>query len=185
VCGQCPPALQRYQRVQAPLAYGYPVDQLVLAAKFGRQLGAAQALGELLSVSQPPWDQGPDLVVPVPLHWRRQAERGFNQAEEMARILCRQRGWRLAPRLCRRVRPTAEQSGLGLAGRAGNLRGAFEAGDLPPGAHILVVDDVLTTGATAGAVAEALRERGAGPLSFWAAARTLPGGLPQQAGANT
>lgn len=184
-CGRCPPALLYYQQVHAPLAYDYPVASLVLSAKFGHQPEAARALGELLSGSRPGDCPPPDLVVPVPLHWKRQASRGFNQAEEMARVICRRRGWRLATVLCRRVRATPEQSGLGAAGRAGNLAGAFAARPLPRQLHVLVVDDVLTTGATAGALAEVLMARGAGRLSFWAAARTLSTAQLQPPGVKT
>lgn len=184
-CGRCPPHLLQYAHVHAPLAYAYPVASLVLAAKFGRQLEAARALGELLSGGCAGDCPAPDLVVPVPLHWQRHAARGFNQAEEMARVICRHRGWRLAAGLCRRVRATGEQSGLGVAARAGNLAGAFLAHAIPPGAHVLVVDDVLTTGATAGAVAEVLLARGAGRVDFWAAARTLSPAPAQPPGVNT
>lgn len=186
-CALCPPGLLAYRQVHAPLAYAFPLDQLVLAAKFGRQPGAALALGELLAHRLAPGHPPPDLVLPVPLHWRRQASRGFNQAEEMARRICRLTGWRLHTGLCQRVRPTAEQARLGAAARGGNLRGAFVAEHLPRGLHLLVVDDVLTTGATAAAMAEALLARGAVSLTFWAAARALAHGPDghQQAGAKT
>jgi ComF family protein len=178
VCGRCPPGLLAYREVRAPLAYEYPVDQLVLAAKFGRQIGAAQALGELLARRIGPAHAAPDLVLPVPLHWKRQAERGFNQAEEIARVVCRRLGWRLDTRVLQRVRKTAEQAQLGAAGRAGNLRDAFAARPLRGGIRVLIIDDVLTTGATAAAVIQALLRNGDVDATFWAAARTAAPGLP-------
>ena len=169
----CVPALRDFDQVWSPLAYDYPVDRLIAEAKFGKQLATARALGELLSVRMPEVMQPPDLVVPVPLHWQRQAERGFNQAEEIARGLCRQLGWRLAARVCQRVRATPAQSTLSAAERRTNLHTAFVARPLPPGLHILVVDDVLTTGATAEAVASALRRAGAAGLRLWTVAHAL------------
>jgi ComF family protein len=169
----CVPALSSFDQVWSALAYEYPVDRLIAEAKFGKQLATARALGELLALGMPADIRPPDLVVPVPLHWRRQAERGFNQAEEIARGLCRQLDWRLAAGVCQRTRPTPAQSTLGAAERRINLHGAFVAGRLRSGLHILVVDDVLTTGATAEAVASALRQTGAAGLQLCTVAHAL------------
>lgn len=163
-----------FDQVWSALAYEYPVDRLIGEAKFGGQLATARALGELLALRMPADTRRPDLVVPVPLHWRRQAERGFNQAEEIARGLCRQLDWRLATGVCRRQRSTPAQSTLSAAERRTNLHAAFVACPLRPEAHILVVDDVLTTGATAEALAHALREAGATSLALWTVAYALP-----------
>lgn len=169
----CVPALNGFDQVWSALAYEYPVDRLIGEAKFGKQLATARALGELLSLRKPDHIRPPDLVVPVPLHWRRQAERGFNQAEEIARGLCRQLDWRLAAGVCQRLRATPAQSSLSAAERRVNLHAAFVARRLPPGLHILVVDDVLTTGATAEAVASALLMAGAASLQLCTVAHAL------------
>ncbi len=151
-------------------------EKLNLMVEFGKQLATARALGELLAVRRPDVIRPPDLVVPVPLHWRRQAERGFNQAEEIARGLCRQLDWRLAMGVCERVRATPAQSTLSAAGRRTNLHAAFVARPLRPGLHLLVIDDVLTTGATAAAIAGALRRAGAASLQLWTVAHALDPG---------
>ncbi len=174
-CGACSPPLLALNAVAAALPWEYPVDRLISAAKFGRQLPVARALGQMLALRMPLLLQPPDLVVPVPLHWRRQAERGFNQAAEIARGLCRWRRWPLATEVCRRLRPTDAQSGLSAADRQANLRHAFTARPLPAGSRVLVIDDVLTTGATAAAVAGALRAAGARQVCLWTVARVLPG----------
>lgn len=162
------------------LSYEYPVDRLIAAAKFGRQVPVARGLGQLLDLAMPALPEAPDAVVPVPLHWRRETQRGFNQAEEIARALCQARHWPLRADWCRRLRPTPEQSGLGAAERARNLRGAFALrADAQIGQcrHALIVDDVLTTGATAAAVARALQAAGIVTISLWTVARTPePGG---------
>ncbi|MBL8201111.1 MAG: ComF family protein [Chromatiales bacterium] len=163
--------------VRCALRYEYPVDRLVAAAKFGRQLPVARGLGQLLAAGMPPLAEPPDAVVPVPLHWRREADRGFNQAEEIARGLCDDRGWPLRADLCRRVRPTPEQSGLGAAHRRQNLEGAFALVNpraLARCGHILLVDDVLTTGATVAALSGLFLAAGVQQLSVWTAAYTPP-----------
>jgi len=167
----CPP----FKEVRCALAYVYPVDRLIAAAKFGRQLNVARGLGQLLDWRMPRVTQPPDAVVPVPLHWRREADRGFNQAEEIARSVCLSRGWPLRADLCRRVRSTPEQSALGAGERRENLRGAFallhrqDAGRLH---HVMLVDDVLTTGATAATLAAEFRAAGVPQLSLWTVAWT-------------
>jgi len=166
-------------RLWAPLAYEYPVDRLVLRAKFGRSLPACHALAELLvaGLDRSPaaaaalGRHGPPLVLPVPLHWRRQRQRGFNQAVEIARVIARARGWPLAPRLLRRIRPTREQSGLSAAVRRRNLRNAFAVDGPVAGRTVLLVDDVITTGATAAAAAAVLAAGGAASIHVWAVAR--------------
>ncbi len=177
------PDLGPFAAVRSALTYEYPVDRLIAAAKFGRQLPVARGLGQLLALRMPALAEPPDAVVPVPLHWRREASRGFNQAEEIARALCEARRWPLRTDLCRRILPTPEQSGLGAARRHENLRGAFAlAGVRALGGcrHVLLVDDVLTTGATAAAVAQIFQAAGVPALSLWTVARTRPPAQPTE-----
>jgi ComF family protein len=161
----------------APLVYEYPVDRLVQRAKFGHSLPVCHALGELLvaglerSTCPGPGLDGTPLVLPVPLHWQRQRQRGFNQAAEIARVLARATGWPLRPGLLRRIRPTREQSGLAAAIRRRNLRGAFAVAGPVAGRRVVLVDDVITTGATAAAAASALAAAGAAPIHVYAVAR--------------
>lgn len=184
-----PAPLTCFAEVRSALTYEYPVDRLIAAAKFGRQAPVARGLGQLLARRLPGLPEPPDAVVPVPLHWRREAERGFNQAEEIARSLCQDRGWRLRTDLCWRLRQTPEQSALRAAGRRDNLRGAFALADVRSAArcrHVLLVDDVLTTGATAEALASVFHSVGVPRLSLWTVAHTpapgtAPGTTPCQA----
>ncbi len=114
--------------------------------------------------------------MPVPLHWRRQWQRGFNQAELLARELWARNGSirraQVDASLLQRNRPTAPQSGMDAVERAGNLRGAFTARGACDNLRVALVDDVLTTGATATAAAWALREAGATSVELWCLART-------------
>lgn len=178
-CVRCPPTLAGFDRVWSALAYEYPVDRLVTGAKFGHQLALATILGHLLArraIACMPAARGrAALVVPVPLHWQRHGARGFNQADEIARPLCRALGLSLAAGICRRVRATTGQTGLGAADRRRNLRGAFEVRRRLDGANVIVVDDVVTTGATAEALAAALRGAGVAHLELWSVARAILG----------
>jgi len=186
VCAACladlpwlpPPAVPG--GVFAALSYEYPVDRLVLGAKFHRRLPYARALGELLAAAlaarfaaaSPAAAGRPQLLLPVPLHPARLAERGYNQALELARPVAERLGLQLMPWLAVRRRATAGQSGLSRAARRRNVRDAFVASDCT-GLRIAVLDDVVTTGSTAAALLRALRAAGAAEVEVWAAARTL------------
>ena len=120
-----------------------------------------------------PW-QGAALVVPMPLHPSRLVERGFNQSHEIARVVSRLLDLRLAGPGLRRIRSTAPQVGLSRQERAGNLRGAFAADStLVAGQHVVLIDDVVTTGSTAIEAASTLRDAGAESIAVWAVARAL------------
>jgi ComF family protein len=115
-----------------------------------------------------------DLVVPMPMHWYRRWQRGFNQAELLARPIARSYGLRTSRHL-RRVRLGKRQVGLTAAARHRNLTGAFEVrrpGHVE-GKRILLVDDVLTTGSSLAAAAAVLKASGAEHISVVTAARTL------------
>lgn len=175
-CGNCAGRPFAPDRTVAALAYEFPVDRLVTGAKFHRRFHMAEALGEALVHAIGQNLRGrelPELLVPVPLHRRRQAERGYNQALEIARPVARRLGLVLAPGACRRIRATVEQTGLSAAARRRNLRGAFAAGASCAGRSIAILDDVFTTGSTASAVAAAVRRAGARRVEVWAAARTM------------
>lgn len=113
----------------------------------------------------------PDCLVPIPLHPARYRARGFNQALEIARPVASQLKIPLCPKLCRRVRITPPQRLLDAEERHKNLRGAFQATEDLSGRHIAIVDDVLTTGATAHEVATALKRAGAVQVEAWVLAR--------------
>jgi ComF family protein len=161
--------------VRIPYLYADPVTALIHALKFGRRLAAASVLGNLLADHLK--DSGsclPQWIVPVPLHPKRQRKRGFNQSLELARPLSSCLKVPVAPRLARRNRPTAAQSSLqGADSRRRNVRGAFsaETGKVHPVAHVAIVDDVVTTGATVISLALALKSAGVTRIELWSIAR--------------
>lgn len=172
LCGACLRAPPPFARVLAPWVYEEQLAYLVGRWKYAgeRRLTPLLASLWLEACGKPP---AVDYLVPVPLHWRRYLGRGFNQSEELARqLLARGVDARLATGLVRRVRPTRPQQGLAAGPRRHNLRGVFTVRRPCDNLRLAVIDDVLTTGATAAAVATALAESGAAHVQVWCLART-------------
>lgn len=173
-CGRCTVRPPGFYQTVAPLAYDYPVDRLLLGLKFGRRMHLARALGQAIAEGvRSQVERGvlemPEALAPVPLHPRRLAKRGFNQAEEIARLIAREIGVPMLPDICRRVRHTRMQSRLSDEERRLNVAGAFACAQSP--LRPAIVDDVVTTGATVDAMAAVLIAAGAERVQVWAAAR--------------
>jgi ComF family protein len=152
--------------------YEYPVDHLIRALKFRGERVFARVLGELLAREHRARAmQLPSIIVPMPLHASRYRERGFNQALEIARFAARSLGARVDAHVLARTLATREQSGLSLQARRKNVRRAFEVVRPLPRGRIALLDDVVTTGSTAMAAAQALAAAGAEELELWAIAR--------------
>ena len=178
LCGAClanPPA---FDRTLVAASYVLPIDQLVLQLKFGHRLALAPLCARLLRDAVLDGESAalPALLCPVPLGPRRLAERGYNQALEIARPLARGLGVALAPRLVHRVHETAAQSSVTPAERQANIAGAFAVPEavLVAGRHIGVVDDVMTSGRTLNELAATLKRHGAARVSNYVFARTPP-----------
>lgn len=167
---QGPPPVER---CFAPYCYDFPIDHLVHLLKYQGQLAVGRVLGELLARSVEPvgLHLDVDCIVPVPLHPERHAERGFNQSAEIARRAARLLGRPCDEGAFRRRRETRPQVGLGPDERRRNIAGAFESIRPIRGRRLVIVDDVLTTGATAGALAEAALAAGACCVDVWCVAR--------------
>lgn len=172
MCGAClrhPPA---FDAAQAALSYRFPVDAMLRRYKYSGLLAVADLIGGLLSVRTAHLTR-PDLLIPMPLHPQRLQERGFNQATEIARGLSHRLIVPVASEACSRLRPTVPQAGLSLDERRKNLRGVFGCHLDLTGRHVVLVDDVMTTGASLDALARVVREAGASRVECWVAARTL------------
>lgn len=186
LCGQCirdlPAATGMAARI-APLAsmycpwhYDYPVDRLIRALKFHGDRSVARALGGLLAqwrAARP--EPLPDLLLPVPLHADRLRQRGYNQADEIARYAAARLHLRRMPLALERIRDTPAQSGLSATQRPANVHGAFR---VPArmhirlrGARVALIDDVVTTGSTAQAAAIALLDAQVLEVELWTLAR--------------
>lgn len=178
LCGLCATHRPAFDVTLTAADYAPPVDQLVLQLKFGHRLALAALFARLLrdAVLRQPGFVLPALICPVPLGPRRLAERGYNQALEIARPLARGLGVALHPRLTARVRETAAQSGVAPEQRQHNIAGAFAIPDaaLVRGRHIGIVDDVMTSGRTLDELAAMLKRHGAARVSNLVFARTPP-----------
>lgn len=179
VCLQLPPA---FDATFVAVNYIPPVDQLVLALKFGGRLALAPLfaykLRDALLMAQPGENALPSRLIAVPLSSRRLAERGYNQALEIAKPLSRTLGIPLDPHLLIRHRNTRAQSLLQPDERHINIRNAFTVADDAiahvQGQHIGIVDDVITTGVTLNEIAATLKHFGASRVTNFVLARTLP-----------
>lgn len=180
-CGECLRRQPAFDAAVAALVYRAPVDRLIQRFKFQRDLAAGRSLAACMASRLATEDHRsddaatvprPQLLVPVPLHWRRQARRGFNQAERLALDVATRIGGPPVHSLLRRTRATATQSALVAGRRGANVRGAFRCRTMPTGLrHVALVDDVMTTGTTLDECARTLKHAGIERVDVWVAAR--------------
>jgi ComF family protein len=177
-CPGCQARPPPFDAAIAPLRYAPPVDDLVSGLKYHGRLELAAPLARRLAeaaAARAMPEGGPIALVPVPMADGRLRERGFNQAAELARLVAHELRIPLALDLLQRPGPADPQRGLARSARRGNVRGAFEArGPVPE--RLALIDDVVTTGATAAQASLALRRAGARWIEVWAVARTPPRG---------
>lgn len=178
LCGRCLATAPPFDHAVAAVDYGFPWSGAIAEFKFRGALEWAAALARLLAdaVAADALARV-DLVTAVPLSARRWRERGYNQAWEIARRVARARRLATCPDALLRLRDTPHQVHLDRRQRDANLRGAFMPGDAQArarvqGRRVALVDDVLTTGVTAGEAARCLREAGAAEVQVWVLART-------------
>jgi ComF family protein len=154
-----PPAPSGLNRIICATLYEPPISDAIQALKYGSARSLGHRLGTLIPelTKNRPWPNDP-LVIPVPIHRRRERERGFNQAELLALSICGQTGWELRADLLVRTRYTPPQAKLDKRARQQNLADAFVLQGLEAiqNRHVILVDDVLTTGSTLAACAAAL-----------------------------
>lgn len=168
-CGACSQRRGVPSSTLAAFVYQWPVDTLLRRFKFNGDLAAGRLLAQLMAYRMAPASVGNPVLVPVPLHVGRLRRRGYDQAAELARPLAA--ALRLECRfILRRHLATAAQSSLDATARKRNVRGAFQC-VAPVPAHVVLVDDVMTTGATLQSAARALRRAGAHRVDAWVCAR--------------
>ncbi len=179
-CGRClahPPA---FDAAHAVYRYAFPLDRLIQSFKYGHRLALAPYFGsQLAALAASPGallnSEAPaDVIVPLPLHGERLRQRGLNPALELARPVARALRVPIDATSCRRTRDTAAQADLAWRERIANVRNAFSCSADYSGRHIVLVDDVMTTGASLDECARTLKLHGAARVSALVLARALP-----------
>jgi ComF family protein len=169
-----PPA---YDRARAAVRYDDISSKLVHSLKYGDRLDLAPTMGRWMANAGRTLLAEADAMVPVPLHWRRQWARRFNQSALLAQVMSKATGKPVAHGVLKRVKATPQQVGLDKSGRAQNVQGAFrvpaEGKAAVAGRRLLLVDDVLTSGATSDACARALLRGGAAAVDVLVFARVV------------
>ncbi|MBP9713432.1 MAG: ComF family protein [Sterolibacterium sp.] len=173
VCGACLKSPPYFDATTARYRYGFPVDRLVQALKYQHTLAVARCCAQAMLQSPPAAIPKADLLMALPLSSQRLAERGFNQAVEIARPLAQQLHLPLHTSGYARTIHTPPQARLPWKERHKNIRGAFECSLNLAGKHILVIDDVMTTGSSLNEFARTLKKHGAARVSNWVYARAL------------
>lgn len=175
VCDECLRVQRPWVRGRAALVYRGTGRKLVLMLKHGDRLDLVPALGDWTARAALPLVRPDMIVVPVPVHLRRLLKRKYNQAELLAQHIARAHDLVHEPRLLRRIRHTPMQDHGSVGDRFANLDGALvvapQMAARVEGRAVLLVDDVMTSGATLAAAAEALRAAGSGPISVVVLAR--------------
>lgn len=174
-CASCVNYATVYERICCAYRYSFPVDAMVQQLKYQRKLSFGRLLGSLLAekvAASVQSEELPDVVVPVPVHKNRYATRGFNQAEIIAQWCARSLNVPMKASWVSREVDTEALSAQNRAQRSLHIRGAFRANEKLAGRRVAIVDDVLTTGATAGELATELLDTGASSIQLWTVART-------------
>jgi competence protein ComFC len=181
-CANCREVELAFESARAAVVAEGPILEVIHRFKYQRALWFEPFLARLLTQAAVPELAGAgwDFVVPVPLHPVKQRDREFNQAERLARHLATALELSLRTHVVERIAPTLTQTHLTRDERAKNVRKAFRSKgkEKLEGESVIVVDDVFTTGATANAVAQVLRARGAGRVCVWSVARAILGHPP-------
>lgn len=170
-CGECLTRPPYWQRLYCLGDYTYPLSQEVQLIKYRGQRWRLPRLVELLT---PTIDDKPDLITSVPLHWRRQWRRGFNQSDLMAKQIASQLNVPYLPTWFKRNRSTPYQRGLNNQQRQTNVRHAFTLRHSlsPPVGHVAICDDVVTTGSTVNQLCQLLLDVGVKRVDIYCLCRT-------------
>jgi ComF family protein len=178
ICGQCLNRPPPFEATIAAFSYAFPVDRLIHALKYQGRLPLAEWCADAILArrrrSGAAASTLPQRLIALPLAAERQRERGYNQAQEIARTIGSRAGIPCLPHALFRVRATPPQAALPWTERARNVRGAFECEISLSGLSIILVDDVMTTGASLAEAARTLKTAGAARVESWVVARTLP-----------
>jgi ComF family protein len=172
VCGHCLKNPPVFTRTVAAFSYQFPLDKLIQGLKYRQQLALADFFADKLLHKIDP-ENLPDYLIAMPLHPAKLRQRGFNQAQLIAAKLAKKLHLPFLPHACKRLRDTPSQTTLPWRERSKNMTGAFHCEMDLSGKRVALIDDVLTTGASLNALADAVQKCGANDISAWVVARTV------------
>ncbi|PJE79825.1 hypothetical protein CI610_01181 [invertebrate metagenome] len=177
-CAQCLHSPPSFDRCISPFVYSFPIDKVIQRIKYDNRLELIRPVTKkLVDALCPVYQSGswPEAIIPVPLHPTRHRLRGFNQSQQLARqiisFLPKPRPT-VNSRLLSRINPTKSQQGLSRLQRKQNMRKAFAINEETPYRHVAIVDDVVTSMATANELSQLLKKEGVQTVDIWSIART-------------
>lgn len=169
-CGNCIKKQPYFDQVMACYHFSEPLRSLLHDFKYQQALYLRSYLAKLILDALPLSNYQPDCLIPVPLHSKRIRQRGFNQAAELTKLLAKQLNLPFSLSLCEKVINTVQQVGLDGEARRKNLRNSFRVHSCPYN-HVVLIDDLITTGSTANELARQLKRQGAQRVDVWCCAR--------------
>ena len=172
LCGRCLNNPPPFSKTIVLFGYKYPAKKLIHAFKFKKHAELSSLFANKLVERIELQDKLPDCLIPVPLHSRRQAERGYNQSLELAKHLGKSLKIEVNTSICKRIINTDPQSKLPIKSRKKNVKNAFSLDKDNVPNHIAIIDDVVTTGSTINEIAQLFNKAGCEQIDIWAIART-------------
>ena len=175
ICGHCLKNAPEIDYTESLYFYKPPIDYLITKLKFEEKLVCASIFAHLLSglTKKIGAEDIPDVIVPVPLHLHRLSQRGFNQALEIAKPISAKSGIPLDYKYIRRIKSTTAQSKLNVTERKRNIKNSFEVQGEKQYRHVLLIDDVITTGSTINELAKTIKDSGVEKVGVWSIARAI------------
>ena len=171
LCGDCQKSPRAFDRTYAPYTHQGAIRYLINQCKFNGAYKYTRLLGLLLASHLRTQAKLPELIIPVPLHPKRYQQRGFNQSLEIGKVIAKELSIPIDNRHCLRIKDTPHQVSLSAKQRHKNIKNAFQVIAKPKAQHIAILDDVMTTSATANELAKALKSTGVNQIDIWVCAR--------------
>lgn len=171
MCGECLKSPPPQHRAWSAFVYAQPLEWMIQQLKFNNKMAFGRLLGQLAIPCLPELESMPDCIIPVPLHPKRQRQRGYNQACELVKPLAQHLCMTLDSTSCRRRKYTTAQSGLDAKERRKNIRNAFQFDNTQQYDYVIVFDDVITTGSTITELVKTIKQQGVTRVDVWSLAR--------------
>lgn len=171
ICGQCLQKTPKYDAAWSAFVYEQPLEWMIQQLKFNGKLIYAELLARLMMPHIPSLDQHPDCIIPIPLHNKRLKKRGYNQSYELIKYVAAQKNIKVDLTSCRRIKYTAAQTNLDAKSRRRNVKAAFEFSNTHHYEHVVLFDDVMTTGSTMNELAKVIKKQGVKRVDVWSLAR--------------